>query len=224
MPGAAAQERGPGPVDQAGQLRGFRRHRERAGVDAPRIEKVADEAAHVIGLLDDDAGELAHLGRVERRRFLQQRNRRALDGGERLAQLVAYHAEELRPHPFDLVERRQVLHGHHHRADPGPLGANRRDVDQRPDAAPVRDREHHLLGAHRLGAHQMPGQRKLAKRDLAPVRAPARDHPQQLLRGMARHVKRLSILTPDRRAKLTPLSGTAEVVPVANRGDPRGFV
>ena len=37
-------------------------------------------------------------------------------------------------------------------------------------------------------------------------------------------VKRLSILTPDRRAKLTPLSGTAEVVPVANRGDPRGFV
>ena len=35
---------------------------------------------------------------------------------------------------------------------------------------------------------------------------------------------RLSILTPDRRAKLTPLSGTAEVVPVVNRGDPRGFV
>ncbi len=37
-------------------------------------------------------------------------------------------------------------------------------------------------------------------------------------------VKRLSILTPDRRAKLTPLSGTAEVVPVVNRVDPRGFV
>ena len=35
---------------------------------------------------------------------------------------------------------------------------------------------------------------------------------------------RYPILTPDRRAKLTPLSGTAEVVPVANRGDPRGFV
>ena len=34
--------------------------------------------------------------------------------------------------------------------------------------------------------------------------------------------ERLSILTPDRRAKLTPLSGTAEVVPVVNRGDPRG--
>ncbi len=34
----------------------------------------------------------------------------------------------------------------------------------------------------------------------------------------AHGVKRLSILTPDRRAKLTPLSGTAEVVPVVNRG------
>ena len=34
----------------------------------------------------------------------------------------------------------------------------------------------------------------------------------------AEGVKRLSILTPDRRAKLTPLSGTAEVVPVVNRG------
>ena len=37
-------------------------------------------------------------------------------------------------------------------------------------------------------------------------------------------VNRLSILTPNRRAKLTPLSGTAEVVPVVHRGDPRGFV
>ena len=37
-------------------------------------------------------------------------------------------------------------------------------------------------------------------------------------------VKRLSILTPNRRAKLTPLSGTAEVVPVVNRwGDRVGF-
>ena len=43
-------------------------------------------------------------------------------------------------------------------------------------------------------------------------------------RQKATIVKRLSILTPDRRAKLTPLSGTAEVVPVVNRGDPRGFV
>ena len=40
----------------------------------------------------------------------------------------------------------------------------------------------------------------------------------------AHSVNRHSILTPDRRAKLTPLSGTAEVVPVVHRGDPRGFV
>ena len=39
-----------------------------------------------------------------------------------------------------------------------------------------------------------------------------------------RIVNRHSILTPNRRAKLTPLSDTAEVVPVVNRGDPRGFV
>ena len=31
-------------------------------------------------------------------------------------------------------------------------------------------------------------------------------------------------MNPNRRAKLPPLSGTAEVVPVVNRGDPRGFV
>ncbi len=31
-------------------------------------------------------------------------------------------------------------------------------------------------------------------------------------------------MTPNRRAILTPLSGTAEVVPVVNRGDPSGFV
>ena len=59
---------------------------------------------------------------------------------------------------------------------------------------------------------------------------PARTaHPSSPVRGETAAasrliVKRLSILTPDRRAKLTPLSGTAEVVPVANRGDPRGFV
>ena len=42
--------------------------------------------------------------------------------------------------------------------------------------------------------------------------------------GQLQLVNRLSILTPNRRAILTPLSGTAEVVPVVNRGDPRGFV
>ena len=46
----------------------------------------------------------------------------------------------------------------------------------------------------------------------------------ELVRTLREAVNRLSIMTPYRRAKLTPLSGTVEVVPVANRGDPRGFV
>ena len=147
---AAAQERGSRPLHQNRHLRGLGRDRERARLDAPRVEQVADQASHVPGLLDDDAVELAHLGRVECRRFLQEGRRRALDGGQRLAQLVAHQAQELGPQPLDLVERREVLHGHHHRADGAALGADRRGVDQRPKAPPVGDGEHDLLGAHRL--------------------------------------------------------------------------
>ena len=33
-----------------------------------------------------------------------------------------------------------------------------------------------------------------------------------------------TVIVVNRRAILTPLSGTAEVVPVVNRGDPSGFV
>ena len=117
VPTAAADEGIPRPLHQLGQLRGLRRDRERARVDAARIEKVADQAPHVARLRDDDAVELAHLGRVERRRVLQQRRRRAPDGGQRRAQLVAHQAQELRPQPLDLVERRQVLNGDHQRGD-----------------------------------------------------------------------------------------------------------
>ena len=55
----------------------------------------------------------------------------------------------------------------------------------------------------------------------APITASQNKFPQAF---DVENVNRLSILTPNRRAKLTPLSGTAEVVPVADRGDPRGFV
>ena len=61
-----------------------------------------------------------------------------------------------------------------------------RRVDQRGDAAPVGDREHDLLGAHRLAAAQRRRQRQLVQRDLAPVGAPERHHLQELLRGAAR--------------------------------------
>lgn len=36
-----------------------------ARIDAPRLQQVADQAAHVLGLLDDDAVELVHLRRIE---------------------------------------------------------------------------------------------------------------------------------------------------------------
>ena len=62
---------------------------------------------------------------------------------------------------------------------------DRGGVDERRDAAPVRDREHDLLGPHRLGAVQRPRQRQPVERDLAPVGAPAGDDPEQLLRSLA---------------------------------------
>ena len=63
VPAAAAQEGVPGPLHQARDRRRFGGYRERPRVDAPDIEQVADQPAHVIGLLVDDAEELAHLGR-----------------------------------------------------------------------------------------------------------------------------------------------------------------
>ena len=82
---AAADEGAPRPFHQSGHVRGLGRDRERARVDAARVEQVADQAPHVAGLLDDDAVELAHLGRIERRRVFQQRHRRASYGSQRLA-------------------------------------------------------------------------------------------------------------------------------------------
>ena len=95
VPGAGGEERVPRPVHQRRHLRGLGRNRERARLDAPRIEEIADEAAHVPRLLVDDAEELAHLGRVELGRLFEQGVRRAPDRGERGAQLVAHQAQEL---------------------------------------------------------------------------------------------------------------------------------
>ena len=181
MPAAAAQERASRPLDQRGHLRGHRRNRERARVDAPRVEQVADEAAHMGGLLGDDAEELADLGRVELGRLLQPRVGRALDGEQRRAQLVAHQTQELSPHPLDLVERRQVLQGHHHRADLAAFCPDRRGVDERPDAAPVRDREDHLLGAHRLAGAERLLQGNFGQRHFPAVGAADRDHLQEVL-------------------------------------------
>ena len=171
MARAAAQKRAPRVFHQSDDRRGLGRDRERARLDAAGVEQVTDEAAHVIGLLGDEAVELARLGRVERRRLLQQRRRRALDGGERPAELMAHQGQELGPQPLDLVERGEVLNGHHHRTNGAPVGRDRGGVDERPDAAPVRHSEHHLLGAHRLGAAELLRDGELAQRHLAPVGA-----------------------------------------------------
>ena len=182
---AAAEERAPRALHQLGHLRRLGRDRERARLDAPGVEQVADEPAHVVGLLDDEAVELAHLRRVEPRRLVEQRHRRALDGGERRAKLVAHQAQKLGAQPLHLVERRKVLHGHHHRADGVAFGGDGRRVDQRPDAAPVRHREHHFLGAHRLAAVELLGEGELAQRHLAPVGAAKRQHLKELPGRMA---------------------------------------
>ena len=89
VPAAAAQEGVPGPLHQARDCRRFGGYRERPRVDAPDIEQVADQAAHVIGLLVDDAEELAHLGRVELRFGVQHGGGRTLDGGQRCARALA---------------------------------------------------------------------------------------------------------------------------------------
>ena len=116
---------------------------------------------------------------------LQQRHRRAPDGGQRLAQLVAHQAEELGAQPLDLVERRQVLKGHDHRPDIASFRADRRDVDQRPDAAPVGDGEHDLLGAQGFTGVELLRDGELAQGYLAPVGEAQGHHLQELLGRMA---------------------------------------
>ena len=174
-----------GPVHQDRHGRGLGLDGERARLDAPRVQQVRDQATHVVGLPADDAEELHHLGLGRDRRGLKHGRGRALDGSERGAQFMTHHAEELRPLPLQLLERRQVLHGDDGRHDPSVLRTNRRHVDQRPDAPSVGHRQLDFRGAHRRRAAELPGQGKLVERDLPPVRVPARDHLEQLLRGVA---------------------------------------
>ena len=79
--------------------------------------------------------------------------------------------------------------------------------------------------ANQLGVHHITVRRVLAD-DGVPrhMRRHRRSKLDPFMPFIRQTVNRHSILTPNRRAKLTPLSDTAEVVPVANRGDPRGFV
>ena len=122
VPAAAAEERVPGPVDQRAHLRGLGIDGQGAGLDAPGVHQVADQAGHVIGLLVDDAEELPDLGRIEGPGGAQHRGGRALDGGQGGAQLMADQAQELGPHALQFLQRGQVLHGDDHRGDGIVLG------------------------------------------------------------------------------------------------------
>ena len=125
VPGAAREEGVARLVDERRHLRRLGLDRERARVDAPRVEQVGDEADHVIGLPVDDAEELAHLDRAEHPPGAEHRGGRALDGGQRRAQLVAHQAEELRAQALELLERREVLQGDHHRDHRAVLAVDR---------------------------------------------------------------------------------------------------
>ena len=186
VPAASAQEGGPGPVHERGDVRGLGRDGERARLDAPGVEEVRDEAPHVVGLPVDDAEELEQLGLVRDGGGTQHGRRRSLDRGERRAELVAHHPEELRPLPLELLERGQVLHRDDDRHEVVVVRVNGRGVDERPDAPPVGHRELDLLGAHRRGALELPGEGQLLQRELPPVGVAARHHLEEVFGGTAR--------------------------------------
>ena len=202
VPGVAGEERGPRLLDQLAQRRGLGRDRERAGVEPPRIQQVADQRAHAVGLLVDDAEELPRLRRTEALRGIQHRRRRTLDGGERRAQLVAHHPQEIGPHPVERLERRQVLRGGHQRPNRTVLGVDRGRVEQHAHAAPARGRDHHLFGAQRLGTFHRLAQREAVELDLAPVgEAAGRDLEHVLARvvGDAQYLEHAPRLAVEQR-------------------------
>ena len=180
----------PPPPRNVVRALGERRHRHRRGIhgeraraDAPHVHQVADERVHAVGLLLDDAQELAQLRPVRVARGAERRRRRALHRRKRRPKLVAHHRQERRARARELLKGRQVLDGHHHRLDPA-LG--RRDgggVDERAHAAPVGDREIELLGAQHLGVAQ------IVERRLAPVGVPAGQHLRHLRLGAALDVQ-----------------------------------
>ena len=186
VPAFSTQEHVPGLFHQAGHLRRLGADRQRARLDATRIQQIVDQAVHVIGLLIDDAEELLHHGRVRGRRRPQRGGGRALDGGQRNPEFVAHHTQELGPQPLQLLQWSQVLKGDDHGLDRAVLGTDRRGVEQRRDTPAVGDPEDDLLGAYRGSVAQHLRQRKLSRGELLPVAEPAGHDLQQLLRGLTR--------------------------------------
>ena len=188
VPPAAADEQclGPGPPFRGVTSEGSGATDSVPDFDAPGVEQVANQVVHAVGLLVDDAEELRHLGRSENARGAEHRGGRALDRARGARSSWLYHAQELRPHALQLPKSAPgpaAVTTTEASAPSGPV--DRGGVDERRDAAPIRDREHDLLGPHRLGAGQRLRHRQPVERDLAPVRAPAGDDPEQLLGRLA---------------------------------------
>ena len=105
---------------------------------------------------------------------------------ERRAQLVAHQPQELRPLPLEVLQRRKVLHGDHHRDDLAPGVADRGCVEEHADAAPVGDRELDLFGVHDLGVDQLLREGDLVQAKFAAVGTPHIQDLQQLFHRLAR--------------------------------------
>ena len=190
--GVCAQERGSGLVDERRELGWRGIYGQGAGFDASDVEQIADESAHLVGLLVDDAEELAQLRPVEFARGGQHGGGGALDRSERGAQFVAYRAQELGALSFELVERLEVLHGDDHRFDGVAVGSgNRCCIEEGRDASAVRDGQNDLFGAHGLAACQSLCQGKLVEADLASVGPSVGDDLCQLLERAARYAQAL---------------------------------
>ena len=77
------------------------------------------------------------------------------------------------------------LEADHHRFNRAVLGMDGCCVDQRGHAAPVGDRQHDLLAAHRPGVAEHGGEREAVERDLVPVGEAAGHHLEQVLGRVA---------------------------------------
>ena len=183
---AAGGEGAARGVHQGVHRRRLRVHRQRARVDAPGIEEVADQPVHVVGLALDDAEELHQLRARRRGGGAEGRRRRALDRHQRRAQLVAHQPEERRPLALELVERRQVLQGHDDRDGLAVLAVDGRHVHERAHGPPVGHGQLHLLGAPRGGGAEHRRERNVPGRHLGAVGEPARQRRDRFLRGAFR--------------------------------------
>ena len=106
---------GPSRLDDAaGQLDGIAaldRERHLIGVEPARDEQVVDDRPEPVGLRGDDAEQLVLDLRVELDVRAPDRLRRAVDRGERRAQLVRDGGDELRLHLLERTLLGQVAEG-----------------------------------------------------------------------------------------------------------------